>query len=56
MFMFYVIIEKNSNGIGKPIEAQVQRKPCHSISDMVREKAKPFDAIDGAFDVLYIYT
>ena len=23
---------------------------------MIRKKAKPFDAIDGAFDILYIYT
>ena len=56
MSMFYVTIVKKSNGIGKPIEVQVQLKPWHPVSDMIRKKVKPFDAIVGAFDVLYIYT
>ena len=29
---------QKSNGIGKPIEAQVQRKPGHPVSDMIRKK------------------
>ena len=40
MSMFYVTIEKKSNGIGKPIEVQVKRKPWHPVSDMIRKKSK----------------
>ena len=57
MSMFYITIEKNPNGTGKPIEVQVQRKPWHLVSDMIRKNSKAIWCDWRCiFDVLYIYT